>query len=211
VSAYSSQEELDQLKAWWKTYGGSLVVGVLLGVVVVFGYRYWTQQREAGRETASALYDQLLVELRTNKSEARASGEKLIGEYSSTPYAAMAALLLARQAHDAGDSALARQRLEWTLAHAKDVATQHTARLRLARLLLDTGEVQAVTALVERKDITGFEAEYYELKGDLAVAQSQRDAARTAYREALKYVAPGSAYVSVVNMKLDDLGPEKQP
>lgn len=210
MSAYSSQEELDLLKTWWKTYGVSLTIGVLLGVAILFGYRYWTQQREVGRETASALYDQLLGELRANSSEARTSGEKLIGEFSYTPYAGMAALLLARQAYETGDKSLARRHLEWALAHAQDVATRHAARLRLARLLLDAGESQVVAALVEVKDIAGFEAEYHELSGDLAVAQSRRDAARTAYREALKHLAPGSPYVSIINMKLDDLGPEKQ-
>ncbi len=189
MSAYSSQEELDQLKDWFKNYGSSVIVGVLLGVIIVFGYRYWSQQQEAGRDAASALYDQMLTELQAGKPDARASGEKLIGEYSSTPYAAMAALLLARQAHEAQDKPLARQRLEWALAHAEDAATQHAARLRLARLLLDAGEPQGAVALVEVKDTAGFDAEYQELKGDVAVAQGQPDAARAAYHEALKHLA----------------------
>ncbi len=211
MSSYSQQEELEHLKVWWKTYGASLIIGVLLGITVLVGYRYWIQQRETARETASALYDQMIGELRANRPEARATGEKLIGEYSSTPYASMATLLLARQAHEAGDKALARQQLEWALAHTKDAATQHTARLRLARLLLDAGELQPAAALVDAKDTVGFEVEYDELRGDIAIAQGQKDVARMAYRNALKQLAAGSPYIGVITMKLDDVGPEKQP
>jgi len=209
VSAYSAQEELDQLKTWWKNYGASIVVGVTLGAVLLFGYRYWSQHVEATREAASALYDQLIDAARANKPEAGVAGEKLMHDYASTPYAGMGVLVLARQAHLAGDRALARQHLEWALAHAADSATQHAARLHLARLLLDLGELQAVTPLLEVKDVAGFEAEYLELKGDVAVKQGEKDAARTAYRAALEKLGQESPYRSVVSMKLDDLGTEK--
>lgn len=205
MSAYSQQEELEEFKAWWKNYGASLVIGVVLGVAILVSYRFWTQHREAQREAASALYDQMLGELRANKQDALGSGEKLLAEYKATPYAGMAALLLARRAYESGDKAQARQRLEWAIANSED-ATQHAARLRLARLLLDGGDVAPVAALVEVKDIAGFEAEYHELRGDLALAQQQHDAARAAYGEALKQIAPNSPYRQVLSMKLDDLG-----
>lgn len=210
MSAYSQHEELEQLKAWWKEYGTSVIVGVVLGIVILFGYRAWSSHQVAQREAASALYDQMSGELRAKKPEGRATGEKLVSEYSSTPYASMAALLLARQAHEAGDKALARQQLEWALAHAKDGATQHAARLRLARLMLDAGEMAKAADLINVKDTAGFEAEYLELKGDLALAQGNRDAARVAYAEALKSVRSETAYASVLSMKLADVGPEKQ-
>lgn len=209
MSAYSQQEELEQFKAWWKNYGTSLAVGVILGVALLFGYRYWTQYRETQRVEASAVYDRLLDELRANKPEARASGEKLMGEFASTPYAGLAALLLARHAHDGGDKALAQQRLEWALAHGRDSATQHAARLRLARLKLDAGELPAAASLIEVKDIVGFEAEYFELRGDLALAQRQIDAARNAYTESLKHLGTNSPYRAALAMKLGDLGSEK--
>src|SRR5206468_2087365 len=166
--------------------------------------------QEAARESASALYDQMLDELRGNKSAGRASGEKLIAEYASTPYAAMAALIVAREAQEAGDKTLARERLQWALAHAKEAATQHAARLRLARLSLDSGDAAAAAALVDVKEFGGFEAEYQELKGDIAQMQGKPSEARSAYGAALKQISAGSPYAAVITMKLADLGPEKQ-
>ncbi len=210
MTAYTAQEELDQLKSWWKIYGNSLIVGVVLGVVMLVGFRYWTQQREIKRVTASAIYEQLLEQLRANKPEARASGEKIINEYASTPYAPLAALLLSKQAYLSGDKALARKQLEWALAHADDAAVQHTARLRLGRLILESNETQGLAALLDVKDVAGFETEYQELKGDVAVAQGKKDEARVAYEEALKKSPPGSSYAMVLKMKHDDLGAEKK-
>lgn len=209
MSTYSQQDELEQLKAWWKNYGGAIAVGVVLGVALLFGYRYWTQMRETERAAASEIYDRMLDELRGQKAEARASGEKLLNDYAATPYGGLAALLLAREAFEAGDKAQAQQRLEWVLSHGQDAATQHAARLRLARLKLDGGELPAAAALLEIKEIQGFEVEYHELRGDVALAQGQPDVARSAYEAALQKVTPNSPYRAALEMKLGDLGSEK--
>lgn len=212
MTSYTEQEELDKLKAWWKNYGNSLIFGVLLGVIVLFGFRYWSHQKEQSLVDASALYDQMVQSLRTsNRDEAMKTGDTLIKEYASTPYAAMAALLHARVDHEAGDTVSARKNLQWVIDNARDSGAIHAARLRLARLLVNSGEMDAALALANVKDQAGFEAEYLELKGDVLSAQGHRDEARTAYREALKHVPSGSPYLPVLTMKLDDLGPEKTP
>ena len=210
MSAYADQEELDKLKVWWKNYGNSVIFGVLLGVAALVGFRYWTQYTEQRLQTASVLYDRMMQDFHSKRIElTRQSGELLMDDSSSTPYAGMAGLMLARMDVEAGDVGSARKHLQWVLEHAKDAATMHAARLRLARVDLDSGDKQAALAFLEVKDQAGFEAEYAELKGDIYLAQGQRGQARTAYREALKQLPAGSPYAPVINMKLDDLGPEK--
>jgi predicted negative regulator of RcsB-dependent stress response len=49
------------------------------------------------------------------------------------------------------------------------------------------------------------------LKGDIYAGQGKNEEARAAFREALKRLPAGSPYAPVLNMKLDDLGPEKTP
>lgn len=212
MTAYEEQEDLDRLKAWWKNYGSSVIVGVLLGVALLIGFRYWTQHTEQRLQAASVLYDRMLQDFHSRKpGTARQSGESLLNDYSSTPYAGLAGLMLARMDLEAGDAAAGRKHLQWVVEHARDAATMHAARLRLARINLDSGDKQAALALLEVQDQSGFEAEYAELKGDIYLAQGQREPARTAYREALKQLPAGSPYAPVLNMKLDDLGPEKAP
>lgn len=210
MTAYAEDEALEKLKAWWKEYGNSLIVGVLLGAAVLVGYRYWIQHTEQNRQAASELYEHLLQDWDVKKIDlARHSAETLITDYSSTPYAGMAALMLARMDFDAGDVVAARQHLQWVLDHGKEAATVHAARLRLARLLLNSGDKDAALALLNVPDPSGFAAEYDELKGDIYTAQGKREQARLSYREALKHLPAGSPYAPILNMKLDDLGPDK--
>lgn len=210
MAAYEEQEDLEKLKAWWKNYGNALIFGVILGGAILVGFRYWTQHVEQQRQAAAVLYDRMLQDLRSNKYDvARHSGESLVNDYSSTPYAGMAGLMLARMDFNAGDTAAARQQLQWVLKNAGDPATKNAARLRLARLYLSSGDQKSALALLDAQDQAGFESEYAELKGDIYSAQGHRGQARAAYREALKHLPADSPYVQILNMKLDDLGPEK--
>ena len=212
MSAYADQEELDKLKDWWKNYGHALIVGVLLGAAILVGVRYWTQHKEQSHLAASVIYEQMMENYRAKKSDlVRHAGESLINDYVSTPYAGMAALILARMDFDSGDMVAARKRLQWAMENADDAATVHTARLRLARLHLSGGDKDAALALLDVKDQAGFTTEYEELKGDIYAAQGKNQEARAAFGEALKRLPAGSPYAPVLNMKLDDLGPEQKP
>lgn len=210
MDAYTQQQEVERLKNWWKEYGNALIAGVVIGVAILFGTKYWKQYQEGRRVEASVLYEQMLTSARgTQKEAARTSGERLIKDFDNTPYAAIAALMLARQAQESGDAAGARRHLEWVVANARQDAVQHAARLRLARLLGSGGEHAAALAVTEIKDRGGFEADYLELRGDLLAALGRVGEARTAYRDALTKMREPSPYQSVVRMKLDALGPEK--
>lgn len=205
MSAYTEQEELEKLKAWWKNYGPALLIGVIIGVVLLFGSKYWKEHKERQRQEASALYEQVLDAQRRGDAQAvRSAGAKLVQDYDATPYASMAALALARAAAEAGDLAGARAQLEWVLAHGHEAAVQHAARLRLGRVLLAMGEVDKALTLVAVKEPAGFQSEYLELKGDALLAAGRREEALAAYQDALKYARPGVGSATL-KVKLDDL------
>ena len=207
MGTYTEQDELEKLKAWWKNYGGALVLGVALGLVLLFGNKYWQQYKDQRREAASNLYIEMLQDARDGRAEAaRGFGERLVKDYDDTPYAGMAALMLARMSYEANDAAGARQHLQWAVDHARDPATQHAARLRLGRVLADAGEYDAALALTGAAHQEGFEAEYLELKGDVLALQAKPAAAREAYRAALPQLPADSPYRRTLTMKLDDLG-----
>jgi predicted negative regulator of RcsB-dependent stress response len=207
VDTYTDQQEYERLKAWWKDYGNAAMAGVVIGVVILFGHKYWTERQEEERAQASAIYADMLEASGARDGETvRSAGERLLKEHERTPYAAMAALLLARAAQEAGDMAKARAHLEWAMNNAAQEAVQHVARLRLARVFMAGGDDNAVLALIDVKDKAGFEAEYAELRGDVLHKLGRRDEARAAYREALERVREPGGYQAVIKMKLDDLG-----
>ncbi len=207
MSAYTEQEELEKFKAWWKTYGGALILGVVLGLVLLFGNKYWNQYQESRREAASNLYAAMLQHVRETKIDAaRENATRLTQDYSSTPYAGMAALMLARLSFESGDSVAARTHLQWAVDHARDPAVEHTARLRLGRVLLDAREFDAALATTQTSNQAGFESEYAELRGDVYAAQGKSAEAREAYAAALKQISGDTAHRRALQMKLDDLG-----
>jgi predicted negative regulator of RcsB-dependent stress response len=211
VSGYADQEEVEKLKAWWKDYGGALLIGVALGLALLFGNKYWQQYKEQQRVNASELYAAMLQQVQASKVDvARVSGGKLIEEYANTPYAGMAALMLARLDFEAKNMAGARQQLEWAVAHAIDPAAVHAARLRLGRLHIANAEYDAAVALAQNA-APGFEAEYLELKGDALVGQGKVDEARKAYAAAIKELSAEAPSRRLLEMKLDDTGGTPPP
>ncbi len=210
INPHEAEEEVEKLKAWWKQYGRSVVAGVLLGLALLIAYRYWDAHVEAQREAASALYEQLLEAMRRGETKVTVeTGKKLIEDYDGTPYAGMAALLLARVHLEAGEEDRAREMLRWVVEHGRDPASRHAARLRLARLLLDDNETEAMLKLLAVADRRGFESEYQELLGDAYVRLGRLGEARAAYTAALEHLPQGSRYGVVLRMKRDDLGEGK--
>ena len=205
MAAYTDQEELEKLKEWWKNYGGALLIGVLLGLGLLFGNKYWTRYKEEQLATASALYVQMAKRVQEAKTDqARTDGKKLIDDYARTPYAGMAALMLARVSVEAKDTAAARTHLRWAIDNATDPGVAHTARLRLGQLLLASKEYDAALALVQR-DAPGFEAEYAELKGDAYAGLGKLEEARVAYRSALDNLTGKAQARALIEMKLADI------
>jgi predicted negative regulator of RcsB-dependent stress response len=212
LEAYSPDDQLAMLKHWWSQYGRALIAGVVIGALLLAGGNYWRHYKIKRAETASLLYENLLADLQQGKADAvSAAATKLVQDYEATPYAGKAALLLARQRFDVNDIAGARTQLEWAMQHATEAAVQHSARLRLGRLLLDQGDSAAVLALVNIKDTNGFASEYEELKADALLAQGDRAGAQRAYQAAIEKLPRGSSYLPLLAMKRNNLGAETLP
>lgn len=212
MDAYNSDDQLASLKNWWKQYGNALIAGIIIGLLLLAGGTYWKQFKIKRAENAAQLYENLLADLQQSKQDAvNAAATKLMQDYDATPYAGKAALLLARLRFDAKDIAGTRTQLEWAMKNAVEVPVQHSARLRLARLFLDQGDTAAALALVSIKDTNGFVSEYEETRGDVLLAQGDRDGARHAYQTAIEKLPRTSSYLQALSMKRDNLGPEKAP
>lgn len=201
---FTEDEQAERLKQWWKQNGTSVIAGAVLGLSIIFGVNYWRDYRDNRAESASGLFTLMSTEYAGGRAEAaRAAGGRLLEEYADTPYAAKAALFLARVSYENGQSSRAREHLQWALEQARDPATQHTARLRLARVLLGEGDIDAAARLVTVSDRGAFASQYLELEGDLAMSRGDPGAAGEAYRRALASLPPGSGFAEFLNMKLD--------
>lgn len=208
---FGDEEQARRLKEWWKQNGIAVAGGIGIGVAVVVGVNLWKDYRQSRAEEASALFRQVVSAAGQGAADsARGAGERLVTEYEDTPYAAQAALVLARAAVEGGDNEAARQRLEWVIANGDDPGVVHVARLRLADIELAEGRHERALELVTPADEGGFSSQYAELRGDVHAAAGRGTEAREAYRQALETLQAGSPYRRILDMKLDDVAEDGQ-
>lgn len=202
MEQYTDDERVEDLKRWWKENGASILIGIALGVIAIFGWRYWISHRDAQAEIASGAYDTFVAAVeKPDAGPARQLGQTLIADFPKSPYAALTALRLAKLALAGGDSTTASQQLEWVIGNARSDELRDIARLRLARVKLAAGQTAEAEKLLESMATASLNVEREELKGDLYLAGNQPDKARTAYATALA----ASGGNRLLQLKLDDL------
>lgn len=208
MAAYDleEQEQLAELKAWWKQ-NGTLVLGTVAAVLVLIaawnGWRWY--QRSQALE-AAALYENLQTAARMSDSKAvRDAAGGVLEKYAGTAYAPLAALVSAKVNYQAGDLKTARAQLQWAVDNARHEEVRAIARLRLAAVLMDDNTYDEAMKMVEAKPAEAFEALFASMRGDILSAQGKRAEARTAYRAAAEK-ATDAAFRETLRLKLDALG-----
>ncbi|SOY47516.1 conserved hypothetical protein yfgM [Cupriavidus taiwanensis] len=201
------QEQLENLKAWWRQYGNALTWALIIALLAFAGWngwKYW-ERKQAGE--AAVLYEQVLkaAEARDVERIKRAATD-VEGKFGRTAYGQMSALVAGRVLYDAGDLSAAKSQLQWAIDHG-DAAYSHLARVRLAGVLLDEKAYDQGLALLKDEPPAAFVALYADRRGDLLAAQDKRDDARTAYRKALDKLGQAEpAMRQIIQFKLDALG-----
>ena len=188
MAAYDleEQEQISQIKAWWEQYGKyvtALIVGAALLSVGWQGWK-WYQGKQAAE--ASALYYAVQQAAADgDATKAREAAGQIIERYSGTAYAELGALLSASVQAQAGERRNARAQLDWLVANADDVVMRDIARLRIAVILFDDGELDAALAQLEAAPHSSLAARYGDVRGDVLAAAGRVEEARAAYDAAL--------------------------
>lgn len=209
MNVYATEEEqVEALKKWWKQNGKSVLGGVLIGLALLYGGKAWLTQRNSHAETASAQYEAMMQDLNQDKKDQAADrGAAILGQYSDTAYAELAALAMAKIKVDENDLVSAKSQLRWAVDNAKQDEVKRIAQLRLARVLTAEGNYDEALPLLDTPPDAGkFSAPYEELKGDIYVAKGDIPKARNAYNLALQALDAASRARHYIEMKLDDLG-----
>jgi len=180
-----------------------VIAGLVIGLATVIGLRMWTDARNSEAEAASQQYEQLLGLVEQGDSaQAEQIAGTLLTEYSSTPYASLAKLMLARLKVEQGDLVAAATFLRQVMDNTRQEEIRQIARLRLARVLLADGKADEALSVIEGSGSAVVLADSEIIKGDIYLAQGKRTEARAAYERAM---ALGAENQRLLQMKLDDL------
>ena len=201
----SEQAQIEAIKAWWDKHGKLVIVGIIALLVGVFGWRNWQDRQLSMADTASLAYFQMVEMAERDPQGAMTIGRHIVGEYSSTAYAPMASMMLARLAVEQGDYDSAEAHLHTVAQQRRHPELRVLAGLRLAQLLLSQQRYEQALAQLPT-EAGAFQAASDELRGDILAAQGQAEQAIAAYRRALTGLAAQPERSALVNIKLADLG-----
>lgn len=208
MSDYLSEEEqLARLRDWWQRNGVALLVGVVLVVAGIVGWRWYQSHVEARTVNASELY----ARFQEAEGEARDDlARQIVEQGEGTAYPAFVLLSQADAAVAGGDSAAAEPLLRQAIAAASGVELADTARLRLARVLFDLDRADAALTVLGEIRSAGLRALAAELKGDIHLFRDERELAHQSYVVARSFV-PADEQRPVLEMKIADTADPSDP
>jgi predicted negative regulator of RcsB-dependent stress response len=204
-------EQGELVRKWVRENWLSIVIGVGLGLVLLFGWQQWRTHRASRNMDAATQFEALNADVgKKDFDAAKAIAAKLKSDYADTPYAVFAAMREADIATEKGDLETAYASLDWAWQHAGIEALKATVAINLARVQLARGKAQEALDLIDKLPKDAFDSAA-ELRGDALVALGRKDDARSAYAAALTKLDPGAPNRSFIEMKLSDLGAAAQP
>ncbi len=205
METYNPDEQLQVLRQWLRDNGLALLAGLLLGAALIASWSGWKLYTARQAQQASTQFEQVRVALQAGDSKAaEALTAGLTERYSSTPYAALAALMLAADQVKRNQFEAALEQYQWATQEASDRKLRHVARLRGARLLWSMGRSEEALAELQTRRSGSFEPLFTELRGDILAAQGRLDDARKAYTEALAAESTPEQRAGI-ELKLSDL------
>jgi predicted negative regulator of RcsB-dependent stress response len=202
------QEQLDELKAFWKQYGNLITWTLILVLGAYGGWNLWNRYQADQATKASAMFDELQSAVQA--ADADKAGRvftDLKSRYPRTAFAERAGLLAAKAQYDKGQLDAAKGSLTWVAENASEDEYKAMAHLRLAGVLLDQKQYDAALKQLDAVKAKEFEALVADRRGDLLLAQGKKDEAKAAYQAAWKAMDPSLDYRRVIlDAKLTALG-----
>jgi predicted negative regulator of RcsB-dependent stress response len=201
------QEQLDELKHFWKNYG-NLITWAMILVLGAFaawnGWQYW-QRQQAGQ--SAALYDE--VERAAEAGDA-ARVERAFADmrerFGGTTYTLQAGLLAAKVLSEKGKPDAAKVALAWVAEKASDEGYRAVARLRLAGVLIEAKAYDDALKQLSAPFPGEFDALAADRRGDIYLLQGKKAEAKGEYTKAWQGLDARNEYRGLVEVKLNSLG-----
>lgn len=206
------QEQLDQLKAFWKRWGNLITWGITLVLAVFAAWNGWNWWQRDQAAKAAAMYDEF--DRAVQAAEADKAGHvfaDLKERYPRTSYAAQAALLAAKLQFDKGQADTARASLAWAADNAAEDEYRQIARLRLAGLQMDAKQYDEAGKTLDKVNSIDFSALQADRRGDLLILQNKPELARAEYQKAWAAMSDKQDYRRLIEAKLATLGVAAAP
>ncbi|MFQ3198097.1 MAG: putative negative regulator of RcsB-dependent stress response [Paraglaciecola sp.] len=196
----TEEQQIEAIKRFWKENGTAIILGAVIGLGGLWGWRFYNEQQITQQEDASANFEMQSAQLDSDEA-AFSQAQAYIDQHSDTGYALLMAFKLAQQAIERDDLGEAAKQLTFAADTGDNIAVQSIANLRLARVQLALDNTEEALVTIDKVLDQAFAAQQQEIKGDIYLAQKFFDKARAAYSAALQ----ANSANTILKMKLDNL------
>lgn len=201
------QEQLDQLKHFWKQYGNLITWAliVVLGAVAAWnGYHAWQRNQSI---QAAAMFDEVEKVVRSGDvQKAERAFSDMKDRFAKATYTQQAGLLVAKMTYEAGKVDAAKSTLNWLVENAADKGYASVARLRLSAILVEAKAYDEALKVLGTGVAQEFSALADDRRGDVYALLDKKAEAKAEYQKAFKAFDEQSEYRRLVVVKLNALG-----
>jgi predicted negative regulator of RcsB-dependent stress response len=203
---YDKYEQSELVQKWLRDNGVSIIAGIVIGLVGIFGWQQWRNHQARNESQASQLYQQMQIAQASGKPDTASQlTDQLMKDYAKSPFTVFAVSDRARQQVQAKQLDKAEASLKWAESHATAPALKSLTLLRIAQVELARDNGKEALATLERIPADSYQGLVQELRGDVLVKLGRPDEARKAYQAALSTMGKEAPQRGALQMKLDDL------
>ncbi len=201
------QQELENFKYFWKSWGRWLFAVLVLAALGYLGWVMYQKHQTTKNQEAAAVLVQLAEKAQAGKDDQAIAADlaNLQQNYPASIAAAQASMMVAAAEFDKGRYDEAAKHLNWVLDNQKADLVQALATQRLAVVQLQQKQFDAALATLNRPVNAAFAPWLSETKGDVLAAQNKPAEAVAAYEEALAKLPKDDAARELLQMKADQL------
>lgn len=189
--AYTIEEEqeLNELKTWWKENGKMVIAIFVLAFAGVFGWRYWQSHQIAQSQQRSLQYEQIVKQFQEGKEDLHVV-EQFVQNNNKTAYTVFALLDAASVSVQKQDFTQAENLLKQALVNADDDILHSIVSLRLASVQYQQQQFDAALASLGQIKGETWNSAASLLKGDIQLAKGDKESAKASFEQGLKTANP---------------------
>ena len=211
IEGYETEEQqVEAIKSWWKANGNTLVIGAVVALAGLWGWRYYNDSVISAQENTSQAYAEMLTKFEAQSGDQELESIRTFATANSdNNYGVLASLLLVKEAVVQKEYDLAKTQLLALQKQNSYKPLNAVINLRLARVQVELGENEAALTTLALITDKAFLAKSYQLKGAVYLQQDKIEEARLAFQDAIN--ASQGSVDPVLQLQFDDIAlPEKQ-
>jgi predicted negative regulator of RcsB-dependent stress response len=201
------QEQLDDLKHFWKKWGTIITAVTTVAALSFAGWTGWNFWQTGLEQKSAVRFDEMTRAVATGdipKTDRVFADMK--EQFGATSYTAQAALLDARMNYEKGNVDATKAALQWLVDSSAEAAYRDVARLRLGGVLIEAKQYDEAIKLLSSSMSKSFTALAADRIGDAYILQNKTEEAKAQYQKAYAGLPVTDEYRKMIDVKLARLG-----